>query len=88
MGFALTAAVLLAVAITHCAAQCTPTLTTASGRYAPSGQLCHNQLIFDETFDWFNLDLWEHEENMNGGGVRKPFLFFTANIIIHVFITI
>lgn len=65
------ATVLLAVTLyTHqVASQCQPTLTTASGRYRPQGTLCHNQVIFDETFDWFNMDLWEHEENMNGGGV-------------------
>lgn len=73
MKLAIAAALLLAVATTYVTSQCAPTLTTASGRYAPSGQLCHNQLIFDETFDWFNMDLWEHEENMNGGGVSSTF---------------
>ena len=40
---------------------CETTLTTASGRFAPKGQLCKNQLIFDEQFNHLNLDLWGHE---------------------------
>ena len=48
---------------------CDPTLTTNSGQFAPGGQLCHDQMIFNENFDWFNMELWNHENNMNGGGV-------------------
>ena len=40
---------------------CESTLTTVSGRFAPAGELCKNQLIFDEQFNNLNLDLWGHE---------------------------
>lgn len=36
---------------------CSPTLTTVSGRYAPPGPKCHDQAIFYETFDTFNMYL-------------------------------
>lgn len=49
--------------------QCEDTLTTVSGRSAPSGKLCKDQLVFMENFDWFNRDTWKHEVNMHGGGV-------------------
>lgn len=64
------------IAIKDGSAQCVPSLSTASGRYAPPGQLCHNQLIFNENFDWLNFDLWEHENTLNGGGVSKCLVFF------------
>lgn len=63
-----TVAIVSLLAATEITAQCNPTLTTASGRFAPSGRLCANQLIFNEQFNTFNMDLWEHENTMNGGG--------------------
>ena len=60
-------------------ADCEPTLTTVSGRHAPGGQLCKNQVIFEDNFDSFNLDIWEHENNMNGGGVSYNFFFLFFN---------
>lgn len=68
-------AIVLLATLTLCSAsdesECEPTLTTASGWFAPTGELCHDQLIFEENFDSFNHDLWEHENTMNGGGVSK-----------------
>lgn len=51
-------------------AVCAETVTTVSGTYAPQGPICANRLLFSEEFDnGFNMDLWMHEVNMNGGGV-------------------
>lgn len=51
-------------------AVCSESVTTVSGSYAPQGPICGNRLLFSEEFDnGFNMDLWMHEVNMNGGGV-------------------
>ena len=44
---------------------CEPTLTTVSGRVAPGGQLCKNQLIFDEQFNTLNQQVWGHDEYLH-----------------------
>lgn len=49
---------------------CVPSLTTASGSYAPTGTICQNTLIFNENFNNFDTRLWSHELSMWGGGVR------------------
>lgn len=51
------------------APMCTPSVTTVSGSHAPSGQICSQQLILNENFDFFDMNLWRHEITMNGGGV-------------------
>lgn len=48
---------------------CTPSVTTVSGTHAPSGQICSQQLILNEEFNTFDMNLWRHEITMNGGGV-------------------
>lgn len=48
---------------------CRPTITTVSGRFAPSGQLCSGQLILNEEFNNFAKDFWQHEITLGGGGV-------------------
>lgn len=48
--------------------------TTASGKYAPKGEICSGQLIFEENFDRLDRDLWEHELTLGGGGVSIPSL--------------
>lgn len=48
---------------------CRVSQTTASGKYAPSGEFCSGQLIFIENFNSLNRDLWEHEITLGGGGV-------------------
>lgn len=52
--------------------KCELSLTTASGSYVvhkPSGQFCSGDLIFEETFDIFDLRKWEHENTLAGNGV-------------------
>lgn len=49
---------------------CQRSITTTSGRYAPQARkLCSGQVIFEENFDTFKEDLWQHDVNMGGGGV-------------------
>lgn len=50
--------------------RCAPSVTTVSGPYAPTGQICQQQLVFNENFNSFDMNLWRHEVTMNGGGVR------------------
>ena len=52
---------------------CEATLTTVSGRFAPGGQLCKDQLIFDEQFNNLNLELWGHEVKLRSD-VSKIFV--------------
>lgn len=47
---------------------CTPSATTASGTYAPR-EICSGDLIFSDEFDYFNLEKWQHEITLSGGGV-------------------
>lgn len=49
--------------------QCIRSVTTTSGKNAPTGDLCSGQLILDENFDDFDRNRWEHEITMGGGGV-------------------
>lgn len=67
-------------------AVCVPSLTTVSGRYAPTGQICANTLIFNEDFNNFNMDLWMHKVTMDGGGVSISFmlLFRVINFILRL----
>lgn len=49
---------------------CQRSITTVSGRYAPiARKLCSGQVIFEENFETFKEDLWQHDVNMGGGGV-------------------
>lgn len=47
---------------------CAPSVTTASGWKAPKGQICKNQLIFEENFNTLNQRVWKHEQTLSGGG--------------------
>lgn len=51
------------------APMCAPSVTTVSGSHAPGGQICSQQLILNEDFNTFDMNLWRHEITMNGGGV-------------------
>ncbi|XP_049532271.1 beta-1,3-glucan-binding protein-like [Anopheles darlingi] len=53
-------------------------LTTASGIKAPSGPFCPGDLIFEDTFDGFDLDTWQHENTLAGNGDAE-FQWFTNN---------
>lgn len=41
--------------------------TTVSGTFAPR-EFCSGDLIFEDDFEDFNLDKWEHENTLAGGG--------------------
>nr|AFR46661.1 gram-negative bacteria binding protein [Parcoblatta sp. PL] len=53
--------------IAGASAQCTPSVTTAIGSKAPT-QICSGDLIFNEEFDTFDLETWNHEKTAAGGG--------------------
>lgn len=50
-----------------CGNFCKKSPTTVSGTLAPS-EFCSGDLIFEDNFDNFNLDKWEHEITLAGGG--------------------
>lgn len=50
------------------AAQCTRPLTTVSGKFAPN-DFCAGDLIFNDEFDEFDVEKWQHEITLSGGGV-------------------
>lgn len=55
------------------APKCEPTLTSASGSHVihkPSGQFCSGDMIFEDTFDTFDLRKWQHENTLSGNGVK------------------
>lgn len=54
--------------VPHCY-NCRPSLTTASGPFAPIGTILPGQLIFEDNFDKFNLKAWEHSLTLSGKGV-------------------
>lgn len=56
------------LAIASLGAACTPSLTTVSGTHAPV-TVCSGALIFADDFDTFDLEKWQHENTLAGGGV-------------------
>ncbi|EDS39793.1 gram-negative bacteria binding protein [Culex quinquefasciatus] len=58
--------------------KCEKSLTTASGSRAPSGPYCPGDLIFEDTFDSFDLDTWQHENTL-AGNTNWEFQWFTNN---------
>ncbi|XP_077292734.1 beta-1,3-glucan-binding protein-like isoform X2 [Arctopsyche grandis] len=48
--------------------KCDPTVTTVSGTYAPTNKICSGNLIFEESFDSFDVRKWQHENTLSGGG--------------------
>lgn len=47
---------------------CTPSVTTVSGTHAPS-VVCSGQLIFTDDFNSLDVEKWQHENTLAGGGV-------------------
>ncbi|XP_062537645.1 beta-1,3-glucan-binding protein-like [Armigeres subalbatus] len=45
-----------------------PSVTTASGSYVNRKIFCSGDLIFEDNFDRLDLDKWEHEHTLGGGG--------------------
>lgn len=50
---------------------CTPSVTTASGTRAPTGEICPGDLIFEDNFDFIDFSKWSRENTLSGGGVSK-----------------
>lgn len=64
--------ILVAVICSFATAQeklCDPSVTTASGSFAPTGTICPGDIIFQEEFDALNFQKWNHENTLGGGGV-------------------
>lgn len=68
--------------------KCEQTLTTASGSHAihkPNGQFCSGDLIFEDTFDTFDLRKWQHENTLSGNGVIFIIIFFSFIVLSQLF---
>lgn len=58
-------------------AKCDPSVTTSSGTMTASkpkdkpSQHCAGDLIFEDTFDTFDLRKWQHESTLSGGKVSR-----------------
>lgn len=60
----------LAVQESNCElSNCTESITTVSGPYAPKGKICSGDIVFEDYFDKLDLSKWQHENTMTGGGV-------------------
>lgn len=70
---------LLLCAVATDASACGASITTASGTKAPS-QICSGELIFNEEFDTFDFQTWNHEKTAAGGGVRTINTFDFKNL--------
>ena len=59
---------LLVCVIAGVSAQCTPSITKVTGSKAPA-EVCSGALVFDDEFDTFDFETWNHEKTAAGGGV-------------------
>lgn len=59
---------LLLCAAARASATCIASITTATGHKAPS-RICSGDLIFNEEFNSFDFQTWNHEKTATGGGV-------------------
>mgnify|MGYP005984562637 CR=1 len=56
--------------------QCTkPSPTTVSGTHAPTTTICSGDLIFEDEFDELDLQKWNHELTLGGGGVSTSTIY-------------
>ncbi|XP_063379340.1 beta-1,3-glucan-binding protein-like [Cydia fagiglandana] len=56
---------------------CTPSVTTVSGSHAPA-TVCSGDLIFSDEFNEFDLEKWQHENTLGGGG-NWEFQYYSNN---------
>ncbi|XP_072940474.1 beta-1,3-glucan-binding protein-like [Epargyreus clarus] len=56
---------------------CEPTVTTVSGSHAPS-KYCSGDMIFQEDFEELDLEKWQHENTLSGGG-NWEFQYYSNN---------
>lgn len=59
--------------------RCTPSVTTVSGTHAPV-TVCSGALIFADDFEEFDLEKWQHENTLSGGGVSLTEFYFRLSI--------
>ncbi|KAK9891860.1 hypothetical protein WA026_017348 [Henosepilachna vigintioctopunctata] len=78
MNMLLTIVVLVFEQIIATKSQCIPSLTTASGTSAPRGDICSGDLIFEDNFHTLDLNKWQHEQTLGGGG-NWEFQWYTNN---------
>lgn len=74
-----------ALALATLASACSPSVTTVSGTHAPV-TVCSGALIFSDDFDEFDLEKWQHENTLAGGGVSNMFnsnAFLLNNLYLH-----
>lgn len=72
--------------------KCEPSVTTASGDYVNhkggvKGPFCSGDLIFEDTFDTFDTQKWQHENTLAGGGVsagRKYNAMFVLKCVFYI----
>ncbi|KAL3274990.1 hypothetical protein HHI36_019764 [Cryptolaemus montrouzieri] len=48
--------------------QCIGSPTTTSGTLAPKDPICSGDLIFEDNFDTLDMNIWQHEQTLGGGG--------------------
>lgn len=58
------------VALATLSAGCKPSVTTVSGSHAPA-TVCSGALIFTDDFEELDLEKWQHENTLAGGGVSN-----------------
>lgn len=59
--------------------KCVRSPTTASGSMIQRGRkFCSGELIFEDNFDFFDFEIWEHENTLAGGG-NWEFQWYTNN---------
>lgn len=46
-----------------------PSVTTASGSAVKKSSFCSGELIFEDNFNKLDLEKWQHEHTLGGGGV-------------------
>ncbi|XP_058453580.1 beta-1,3-glucan-binding protein-like [Malaya genurostris] len=55
-----------------------PSVTTASGSLIDRSLFCPGELIFEDNFDILDLDKWQHEHTLGGGG-NGEFQYYLNN---------
>ncbi|KAJ8732109.1 hypothetical protein PYW08_014839 [Mythimna loreyi] len=65
------------LAVASLGAACTPSVTTVSGTHAPA-TVCSGALIFADDFNSFDLEIWQHENTLAGGG-NWEFQYYNNN---------
>ncbi|CAH2992139.1 unnamed protein product [Chilo suppressalis] len=65
------------VALASLSAACRPSVTTVSGSHAPA-TVCSGALIFSDEFNEFDLEKWQHENTLAGGG-NWEFQYYNNN---------